>query len=168
MAAAKTATGIQGVYLGKIEDESDMTVEQIAKKIKVEEVIPIMSDEEYEAILAQFTEILSQNGDMRWADIKKSFLKNLNYQFEFYVANESFDKNVKIQNLMSLRQNPNLSGERIDMAILDLLGENSKHFMKTEEEKAQEQQMALMEATGGQPPAPMTPGQEFSEANPIV
>jgi len=164
MIAVKMATGMQGVFLGEIEDEGEMTIEEIAKQIDPMQVVPVMNDEEYEMILQQFTQALAEKGDMRWADIKKSFLKNLNYSFEFYVNNESFDKNVKIQNLMSLRQNPNMSGERIDMAILDLMGENSKHFMKTDEEKAQEQQMAMLEMTGGQ----MTPGQEFAKANPMT
>lgn len=115
---------------------------------------------------------LKKFGDKRWAELKKEVIKNLNYSFEFYVNNESFDKNTKIQNLLLMRQNTQLSSKKIDMSLMDLMGENPKAFEKTPEEIKQEmdmlQQKTAIENTGLGVPAPMTPGEEFSSNNPII
>jgi len=115
---------------------------------------------------------LKKFGDKRWAELKKEVLKHLNYSFEFYVNNESFDKNTKIQNLLAMRQNTELSSKKIDMTLMDLMGENPKAFEKTPEEIKAEmdmlQQKTAIENTGLGVPSPMTPGKEFATNNPMV
>lgn len=81
-----------------------------------------------------------QNPDQRFAQLEKEFIKKLNFSFEFYVNNEGFDKQTKIENLQSMRQDTQLSSKKIDMTILDLMGENPKAFEKTPDEIKAEQQ----------------------------
>lgn len=113
---------------------------------------------------------LEKKGSNRWAQLSKELLKNLNYIFEFYVNNESFDKNVKIQNMLTLRANTDLSTKRIDMTLMDLMGENPKQFEKTEQEKQEEMQI-LKEKTAienPQVPTAMPDSTSFINANPIA
>jgi hypothetical protein len=117
-----------------------------------------------------------EQGDMRFPQIKKSLLKNIDYYLEFYVNNERFDKNVQIKNLLALLADPNFAGsrEKIEMELLDLMGLDGKRYQKSEEEKAADLQKMMLEqgiAPGGAAPgggAPMSPGMEFSNANPVV
>jgi hypothetical protein len=116
-------------------------------------------------------------GDMRFAELKADVIKALPFTVQFYVNNERFDKAVMIQNLTQMMQNPNFTGsrEKLDEAILDLIGLSGRQFRKTkQEQEAELQQMAAMEqakASAQQPinvPGPIGEGQQFGNAsNPV-
>lgn len=116
-------------------------------------------------------------GDMRFAELRQEVIKALPFTVQFYVNNERFDKAVMIQNLTQMMQNPNFTGsrEKLDEAILDLIGLSGRQFRKTkQEEEAELQKMAAMEqakASAQQPinvPGPIGEGQQFGNAsNPV-
>jgi hypothetical protein len=109
---------------------------------------------------------LRKQGDMRFPELKKEMLKDLDYYIEFYVTNETFDKGQKVQNLMAMKADPTFTGSRkaLEEEILYLLDENPAAFRKTEEEKAAEmeqQRNQAMEAQGLMQPAnPMKPANQ--------
>lgn len=104
-------------------------------------------------------EELRSEGDTRFSQFKKSLLKEAEYFIEFYMTNEGFDKNVKIQNLTTLKQDPNFTGSRkaIENEIMDLMDLNPSLYQKTEEEGKQEEQEKMMEGQQMTPPAPEMP-----------
>lgn len=113
-------------------------------------------------------------GDMRFAELKKDVIESLPFTVQFYVNNERFDKAVMIQNLTQIMQNPNFTGsrEKLDEAILDLIGLSGRQFRKTKQEKEAELQMVaqmeMAKAAGSTPinvPAPVSEGQQFGNAN---
>lgn len=110
---------------------------------------------------------LKSLGKNRFPEIKKDILKDIDYYVEFYINNEGFDKAVKIQNLMQILQmNTTLSREQIEAVIMDAMGENSKQFEKTDEEKKREAEMAMAQmAAEGKPTNPLPPDQQFQNAN---
>ena len=113
---------------------------------------------------------LKSLGKNRFPQIKKDVLKDIDYYVEFYINNEGFDKAVKIQNLMQILQmDTNLSREQIEAVIIDLMGENSKQFEKTEEEKKRDAATAQAEqdaaAQNGKPVNPLPQDQQFQYAN---
>jgi len=63
----------------------------------------------------------------------------------------------------------NLSREQIEAVIIDLMGENSKQFEKTEEEKKRDAATAQAEqdaaAQNGKPVNPLPQDQQFQYAN---
>lgn len=120
------------------------------------------------------TELDKMHGDMRFIQLKKSMLKNIDYYLEFFVNNERFDKNVQIKNLLSLMADPNLSGsrEKLEQELLDLMGLDGKRYMKSEEERVMELgKMAIEKGLvqpGGGAPMPnggQMPGPEMASAN---
>jgi len=113
-------------------------------------------------------------GDMRFAELKQEIIKSLPFTVQFYVNNERFDKAVMIQNLTQLMQNPNFTGsrEKLDEAILDLIGLSGRQFRKSKQERdAELQQIAMMEqakSAGNQPitlPEPISEPQQMGNAN---
>jgi len=100
---------------------------------------------------------LDKMGDQRWTQITKELLKKLDYITEFYVTNESFNKQVMIQNLLAMVKDPLFPGSRqkVYAYILDLMNMAGRRFNKSEDEIRQEiqQQMMISAAKGG-----MTPG----------
>lgn len=125
-------------------------------------------------------ELLNQQetlGDTRFPELKKEVIKQIPFIVQFYVNNERFDKGVMIQNLTQLMQNPNFTGsrEKLDEAILDLIGLSGRQFRKSKrEQEAELQQIAAMEQAkaAGQPalnmPSVLGEGQQFGNAsNPV-
>ena len=112
-----------------------------------------------EAEKERLKEELKGKGDMRFAQLKKSILKNADYFIEFYVTNEGFDKNVKIQNLTQLKNDPMFTGSRraVENEIMDTLNLNPSLFQKTEEEKKEEMQQQMMANQTAPTPAPEMP-----------
>ncbi len=111
-----------------------------------EETGKMPTEEEYKELKEAVLKELEINGDMRFVQLKKEILKDIDYIIEFYVTNEGFDKNIEIQTLQYMKNDTQLSTKAIDAAILDLLNKNPKQFEKTEEEKLEE----LKLATAGQ------------------
>lgn len=96
---------------------------------------------------------------MRFPEIKKEMFKDLEYYIEFYVTNETFDRDKKIENLMIMRSDPMFTGSRkaLEDQILYLLDENPTAFRLSEEEKAQKVEEARMQQMQEiQAPQPMT------------
>jgi hypothetical protein len=89
----------------------------------------------------------AQNGDTRWAEIKKSIMKSVPHTVEFYVNSEGFDKQSKIENYQKMLADPTFTGSRkaVEDAIYDLMGENPRQFDKTEEEKKAEAEQVRQE-----------------------
>jgi len=110
---------------------------------------------------------LKRLGKNRFPQIKKQILKDIDYYVEFYINNEGFDKAVKIQNLMQILQmNTTLSREQIEAVIIDAMGENSKQFEKTDEEKKREAEMMQAQMLAeGKPVNPLPQDQQFQNAN---
>ncbi len=114
-------------------------------------------------------------GDMRFAELKQEVIEALPFTTQFYVNNERFDKAVMIQNLTQLRMKADFTGskEKLDEAILDLIGLSGRQFRKTKKEKEEElKQMAAMEAAKSQgmnAQLPISEGQQFGNAsNPVA
>jgi hypothetical protein len=129
-------------------------------------------EEAVDALRQEYLDNLEKLGMNRYPELIKGVIDGLPYTVSFYVNNERFDKAVMIQNLTQLLNNPNFTGsrERLDEAILDLIGLSGRQFRKTSAEKEAElQQMAQMEAMkGGSPlqlPQPLSEGQQFGNAN---
>jgi hypothetical protein len=105
-----------------------------------------------------------KQGDMRWAEIKKAMLKNIDTYIEFYVTNEPFDKRAKLDALLTMKADPytTKSREAIEDSLLDILNENPRQFDKTPEENAAEaenaRQMALAEQGLNTPVNPLPGG----------
>jgi len=91
---------------------------------------------------------LTKMGDTRWMQFKKSLLNWLEWNTEFYVTNEQFDKTSKLQTYQQMLVDPNFTGSRkaVEDAILDLMNENPRQFDKTDEERKQEMQIAQEKA----------------------
>lgn len=113
-------------------------------------------------------------GDMRFAELKADVIKDLPFSVQFYVNNERFDKAVMIQNLTQLMNNPSFTGsrEKLDEAIIDLIGLSGRQFRKSKQEQdAEVERMAQMEAAKNQPinvPGPLAEAQQFGNAsNPV-
>ena len=127
------------------------------------------SQEIYDQTFAQLMQAHDQHGDMRFVELKKSILKDLEFYIGFDLTNETIDRGVKIQNLLALKQNTKLSTKRIDEAVLDLMDENPLQFEKTAEEKQEEMEMAqqqmMMEQGGREIPAPVSDVDQFEDAN---
>ena len=125
------------------------------------------AQEEVDFIKQSAYDGLKSLGKNRFPEIKKDILKDIDYYVEFYINNEGFDKAVKIQNLMQILQmNTTLSREQIEAVIMDAMGENSKQFEKTDEEKKREAEMAMAQmAAEGKPTNPLPPDQQFQNAN---
>lgn len=107
-----------------------------------------------ESMLAE----LRKNGDMRFPELKKEMLKDLDYYIEFYVTNETFDVGERVENLMVMRADPMFTGSRkaLDDEIMYLMDLNPGQFRKTEEEKAQEveaQRVQMMQEQAQMQPA---------------
>lgn len=125
----------------------------------------------------QMMENQESYGDMRFAELRAEVIKALPFTVQFYVNNERFDKGVMIQNLTQLRMKADFTGskEKLDEAILDLIGLSGRQFRKTQQEKEAEiQQLAAMEqakASAQTPisvPAALSDGQQFGNAsNPV-
>lgn len=109
-----------------------------------------MLQELEDAEIKVLTEELQKMGDTRWASVKKKLLKGLNYVIEFFVNNETFDKQSKLEMYQAMLANPNYSGSRkaIEDAIFDLMNENPRQFDKTPDEKAAEVEMMRNELLG--------------------
>ncbi len=123
--------------------------------------------EEADFIMQSAHKGLQSLGRNRFPEIKKEILKDIDYYVEFYINSEGFDKAVKIQNLMQILQNnTTLSREQIEMAIMDLMGENSMQFEKTPEEKKADEAAAMAQAQAdGNPVNPLPQDQQFQYAN---
>jgi hypothetical protein len=113
-------------------------------------------------------------GDMRFAELKKDVIEAIPFTIQFYVNNERFDKGVMIQNLTNLKQSGTFTGsmEKLDEAILDLIGLSGRQFRKTKAEKeaemAQMAQMEQIKAQAGGPmntPAPLSDAQQFGNTS---
>ena len=122
-------------------------------------------EQEFDRLMAAHEE----HGDMRFVELKKSILKDIEFYVGFDLTNETIDRGVKIQNLLSMKQNTTLSTKRIDDAILDLMDENPLQFEKTAEEKQAEmeaaQQQMMIEQGMGAIPAPVSDVAQFENAN---
>lgn len=133
------------------------------------------TEEEYMAEKERLMTETAKSGESRFAEWKKEVSDNLCYYLEFYMDNESFDKNVEIQNLIALKNSATFTGsqEKVDEAIFDLLNKNPKQFRKTPEEEQRElelMQKKSMIENGVMPnQSPMNPvsdgTQQFAQAN---
>lgn len=133
------------------------------------------TEEEYIAEKQRLLSEQSKNGESRFIDWKKEVTENIAYYIEFYMDNESFDKNVEIQNLIALKNSPTFTGsqEKVDEAIFDLLNKNPKQFRKSPEEAQKELEMMQQKAMVEQgvmpnqsPVSPISNGtQQFAQAN---
>lgn len=108
--------------------------------------VDVLQDLE-EAEIKELGEKFKSMGDTRWSELKKDFLKGFRYVIEFFVNSETFDKQSKLEFLQMRLADPNFTGSRkaVEDAIFDLMDENPRQFDKTEEEKAQEVEMARQE-----------------------
>jgi len=72
----------------------------------------------------------------RYVQIKKEMLKNLEFICEVYIANDTFDRNVQIQNILAIASNPLYQGSRQKLfeIILDLLDLGGKDLELTSQE----------------------------------
>jgi hypothetical protein len=101
---------------------------------------------------------LKQHGDMRFPEIKKEILKDIEYYTEFYVNNETFDKKTMVDMLNSIKADPNSTKnkEAVEDQLFDLMNMNPRQFDKTPEQKAQEaeiQRQQMMQEQGMMQPA---------------
>ena len=100
---------------------------------------------------------LEKKGDVRFVPIKKEMAARIPYIVEFYVTNETFDKNAKIQNIIFLIQDPNFQGDRTRLyeTFLDLIGEDSRQYKLNE---SQNLQQGIGQAGGQAAPAGIAGG----------
>jgi len=134
-------------------------------------------EEEYKALKDKLMSDHKAHGDMRFPELKKELIKGLEYFIEFYVTNEGFDKNIKVQNLTALKNDPSFTGSReaVDDEILELMDLNPARYEKSMEEKTREveamRERAMAEAAGVNAPQPMSQDnnqEALMEANPIL
>lgn len=125
------------------------------------------SQEEADFIMKSAFKGLKSLGKNRFPQITKEVLKDIDYYVEFYINNEGFDKAVKIQNMMQILQmDTTLSREQIEAVIIDAMGENSKQFEKTDEEKKRDAEATQAQAIqDGKPVNPLPQDQQFQHAN---
>lgn len=125
----------------------------------------INDPEAYKAEKDKLMAEMEKNEDMRFVELKKELMKDLEYVVEFYVTNEGFDKNVDIQTLQFMKQDTALSKKAIDGSILDMMNENPKQFEKTDEEKLDEIKLAMAGQVADQgattPPPALNPNPEI-------
>jgi len=127
----------------------------------------------YDQMKQQLAQQLQQMGDTRYPQIKKELMKNLEFFVEFFVTNEKFDKNIKIQNLIMMKQDPNFTGSReaVDAEIASLNDLNPAQFAKTDEERRREiemmRQKAMAENVSPEVPQPMEDNMGIRGVSPL-
>jgi len=104
------------------------------------------SQMELDAEMQRLTQEQKGNKDMRFVELKKELLENINVIVEFYVNNEGFDKQSMINNIKERLLDPNstLSKKKLEATYLDLIGLSGRQFAKSEQELKDE--LALMQA----------------------
>lgn len=134
--------------------------------------------QEVEAERQKIMQELGKHSDMRWVELKKPLYKLVHFAIEFFVNNESFDKNTQIKNILQVLADQNFTGSRKKLyaQLLDLIGLSGKQFEKTDEEIKEELDMMQAKAMAGSAPmgggAPMARAdgmaQESAGANSVV
>jgi hypothetical protein len=116
------------------------------------------TEEEYAQNYELVHQELMKQGDMRYPQIKKELIKDMDLFFDFSVVNESYDKKAKLDTLMTMKNDPasTKSKAKIEDSMLDLMNENPRAYDKSPEELAKEEQMRQeqMMAESGQMAAP--------------
>lgn len=114
-------------------------------------------------------------GETRFAQIKKDLLKDIDLKIEFFVNNESFDKNTQIRNILAMLNSSNYTGSRkaLEEELRDLIGLSGDRYEKSEEEKQEEIKMLQARSMAenpmqGTPDTSVTPAREFSQANSLI
>ena len=101
---------------------------------------------------------LQKNGDMRFPEIKKSLIKDMELLIEFEMQQEAFDYKLRSDALLAIKNDPTStkSKAKIEDELLALQGLNPRQYDKTPEELAREQamQQEQLMAESGQMAAP--------------
>jgi len=102
-----------------------------------------VKDEEVDMLVEAIRMERQKMGGNRFAEIKKWMVKNIPVSVEFYITNETFDKNIRVQNLLQMLNNPLYTGSRtrLEEEILDLLELSGRRYKKTDEERQNEMEM---------------------------
>ncbi|MFA6295522.1 MAG: hypothetical protein WC666_03845 [Candidatus Paceibacterota bacterium] len=102
-----------------------------------------VKDEEVDMLVEAIRMERQKQGGNRFAEIKKQMVKNIPVSVEFYITNESFDKNIKVQNMLQMLNNPLYTGSRtrLEEEILDLLELSGRRYKKTDDERQNEMEM---------------------------
>jgi hypothetical protein len=120
------------------------------------------TEEEFAAAYEQVHQDLMAHGDMRWPEIKKDLLKDMEFYIDFDMTNEAVDTKGRFDALTAMKNDPTStkSKAKIEDEILSLQGLNPRQYDKSPEEVKQEQEakMIEMQAEGGMmaPPQPVT------------
>lgn len=116
------------------------------------------TEEEYAQTREAVHQELMAQGDMRFPQMKKALLKDMEYMIDFDMTPEAFDYKGRFDSLMGMKNDPTStkSKGKIEDEILSLQGLNPRAYDKSKEELAQEEalrQEQLM-AESGQMTAP--------------
>lgn len=146
---------------------------------------PAAYEQQYGETLQALIEDQRALGDTRFTSLKikgmkDSILKDIDFGVQFYVDSEAFDKRATVNDLLTIRQIPDLtlSKVKLDEYMLDLsAGLDAKRFQKSKKEKDDEMAMvrerAAAETAGAADNmvqqegagSEATPGQAFAASN---
>ena len=112
----------------------------------------IVTDSHVEELRQVLKKQMEEMGDVRWVEIKKTMLKDIDLMVEFYIDKENFDAQAQITNIEAMlgRQTLTLNREELEREQIELMGLDSKKLVKTEQQKMQEQQAIMMQQQAGQ------------------
>ena len=101
----------------------------------------------------QMMDELQKKGDTRFVKIKRAIVERMPYVVEFFVGNEQFDKNSKLQNILFLLNDPNFPGDKRKLyeTFFDLIGEDPKQYKLYETNGAQQGIGGIAAQGGGAP-----------------
>lgn len=101
------------------------------------------SPEEVYMVREQIETDLSSLGEMRFPEIKKEMINQMNYFIEWNFVDESVDYKQKMETLNAMRNDPNStkSKSKIEDELISMAGLNPTQYEKTEEELQQEAMM---------------------------
>lgn len=144
-------------------------------------IVPTSSElpiEEIEKYKEAVRVVRSQQGDMRFAELKKEIIEGLNFNIDFYITNETFDKATMLANIQdtitSVLTIPNseYSVDKLIAEKLDLMGMSPRRYRKSPQEIQQAQMAAMAHIQAANPvvpaPAGMTPGEKFGQDNQLT
>lgn len=119
------------------------------------------SQEEFDQAQEMVKKDLLSQGDMRFPDIKKKIIKDMDLLLSFDITQESYDSTGRMQALLALKGDPTStkSKAKLEDEILSLQGLNPRQYDLSKEEIAQKQameQQAMMQQQGQvAPPEPV-------------
>lgn len=106
-----------------------------------------LTEEKQKKIVTAVETARKEQGEVRFAELSKKLIQTVEYQIEFFVNNEAFDKNLQMQELNGLiqeaRSNPlsEFSADKIMEEKMDLMDLNPNRYKKSIEEKERDAKM---------------------------